>query len=372
MISCHEHNFSAVLQAAGVGDADAKALSAAITWILKDGVGLIGGLFYSYKFSPYFDSHVKEFRLCADIANDLGLCIDMIAPLFPSRYFLLLSSLSTLCKMMCGIAANATKSSITIFLSNDGNVADLNAKESTQETFVSLLGMIGGLLIAKFLHSKDGDGSIITIYAWIYFIILTIVHVWANYKGVKLLRLNTLNRERLNNVLHPFIQDVLNKDAVTMKNNIESQLLQRRMKSPLNINESLYLSALHLIEYDPNKYTPNIYLGTKCISTIIDLSSNSNANSLLYWILKDEFIQENYFIFIRDTNTTSKICNDMKQNIYVYLRHSDHVHTSTSSMKNTHHDECKAYVHAYMIQQYYRMQNEKRSDYYDVKKVIQM
>lgn len=53
----------AVLEAAGVGDATATAMTAAMAWALRDGTGMVGGLLFSYCASHYFDTHVKEFRL---------------------------------------------------------------------------------------------------------------------------------------------------------------------------------------------------------------------------------------------------------------------------------------------------------------------
>lgn len=52
----------AVLEASGVGNADATALSAAMSWALRDGTGMVGGLVFSYFFSQYFDTHVKVSR----------------------------------------------------------------------------------------------------------------------------------------------------------------------------------------------------------------------------------------------------------------------------------------------------------------------
>ena len=71
---------SALLSAAGVGNAEATAMSAAMVWAIRDGFGMIGGLLFSYKASPHFDAHVKEFRLLADIFNDVGLTIDLALP----------------------------------------------------------------------------------------------------------------------------------------------------------------------------------------------------------------------------------------------------------------------------------------------------
>lgn len=49
----------AVLEASGVGNSNATAFGAAITWALRDGSGMIGGLLFSYICSSYFDTHVK-------------------------------------------------------------------------------------------------------------------------------------------------------------------------------------------------------------------------------------------------------------------------------------------------------------------------
>lgn len=146
---------AAVLEAAGVGDADATALAAALTWASRDGLALVGGLCYSYVAAPHFDAHVKEFRLFADVVNDVGFLLDMLAPVLGRRYLLLTSSAAVLCKTLCGISAGATKSSITVHFAVGGNMADLNAKEATQETFVSLTGMLLGMAAARWLQQQQ-------------------------------------------------------------------------------------------------------------------------------------------------------------------------------------------------------------------------
>jgi hypothetical protein len=196
---------AAVLEAAGVGDASASAWAVAITWMTKDGYAIIGGLLYSYSASHLFDGHVKEFRLLADVMNDIGLTLDMCAPHVPKHHLPYWAGTAVLCKTICGISAGATKGSITQHFAIAGNMADLNAKEATQETLMSLLGMILGVTAANLLvghddnHNDDHDTTEHNrrrITSWTIFIVLTIVHVWANWKGVMLLRLRTLNRAR--------------------------------------------------------------------------------------------------------------------------------------------------------------------------------
>lgn len=227
-----------VLQAAGVGDEAATAWGAALTWALKDGMGMIGGLVFSYCASHLFDAHVKEFRLFADLINDVALTLDMLAPYFSS--LLLVSSASTLCKTLCGMSAAATKANITQYFAIEGNMADLNAKESTQETLVSLIGMLCGVTLARWLKDYEKSHAEFTEQIqWTTFIFLTLLHVWANWKGVCILRLRSLNRERADVVLSTIYQLPV---TATSKQYSETDL-----PTPDNVNESLVKSTLKML-----------------------------------------------------------------------------------------------------------------------------
>jgi hypothetical protein len=109
---------AAVLEAAGVSNAEATELSAALTWAMKDGFSMIGGLVYSYRYcaAHYFDSYVKEFRLFADVINDIGFTLDMLYPCF--RIICSLSRAWQFFAKHCGISAGATKSNIREHLCN--------------------------------------------------------------------------------------------------------------------------------------------------------------------------------------------------------------------------------------------------------------
>ena len=226
---------SAVLQAAGVGNSEATAISAAMAWALRDGIGMVGGLIFSYFCSDTFDSHVKEFRLFADVINDVGLTLDMVAPYFSRPIYIL--SLSTIFKTMCGMSAGATKGRITQHFAKHGNMADLTAKESTQETLVSLLGMIFGILLAKALNGLANHQEGIT---WAIFVVLTAVHVWANYRGVVILKLTSLNPERIRVVLETsqIVQ------CLVLEEDIQKAL--EKIPAPEEINESLWSTMAHL------------------------------------------------------------------------------------------------------------------------------
>jgi hypothetical protein len=54
--------------------------------------------------------------------------------------------------------------------------ADVSAKESCQETAVTLLGIVGGLVFASHIAEHAAV-------AWQVFTALTLLHVYANYQG---------------------------------------------------------------------------------------------------------------------------------------------------------------------------------------------
>lgn len=288
----------AVLEAAGVGNAQATAASAAVQWALRDGTGMVGGLIFSYVASSHLDTHVKEFRLFADVINDVALTLDMLAPHVAGsslEWSLGILCLSTIGKTLCGMSAGATKGRITQHFSRNGNMADLSAKESTQETLVSLLGMMGGVAVA---HLSQSLPYAVT---WILFGILTIVHVWANYKAVKLLKLATLNPERVVEVFKAVLPVL-----VEQKNDKELQNALTDLPTPVKIDESLASSTLTLL-------FPSIHLNGPIVPR--------------YFEFANLFAKEKYIIGARG------------HQLFVYL-----------GLGATSRDELTAYVHALLLQ----------------------
>ncbi|KAL1511713.1 hypothetical protein AB1Y20_005001 [Prymnesium parvum] len=181
---------SALLRGAGVGETAASPMAAAVAWVLRDGFGMFGSLVFSYAFGCGFDRNVKEWRLFADLINDVGLCLDMLAPLTGSpTAFAIVAALGAACKSICGMVAGACRASVTAHFALKSNLADVSAKEGAQETAVTLLG----LLLGSWLANALGDSQLT---CWAAFLVLTAVHVWANWLGVASLRLTNLNRQR--------------------------------------------------------------------------------------------------------------------------------------------------------------------------------
>lgn len=70
------------------------------------------------------------------------------------------------------------------------NLADVAAKDGSQETVVGIISLLASLAI---LPAVDGRPDLI----WTLFSILTIIHLFANYKAVRALQFDIFNEQRL-------------------------------------------------------------------------------------------------------------------------------------------------------------------------------
>ena len=92
---------------------------------------MIGGLIFTSAASSNFGVNIKTWRLFADASNDVGLALEMLAPLPAFRQggrFLRLICLASVFKAACGVAAGATTAAITEHWAVDNNIADVGAK----------------------------------------------------------------------------------------------------------------------------------------------------------------------------------------------------------------------------------------------------
>ena len=86
-----------MLEGFGVGDVTASAFSGALGWIVRDGASMMGSLVFSASFATSFGKNVRQWRLFADVVNDVGLTLNMMAPVFGKQWFLPLVCAGSIC-----------------------------------------------------------------------------------------------------------------------------------------------------------------------------------------------------------------------------------------------------------------------------------
>ncbi|CAM9677065.1 unnamed protein product, partial [Phaeothamnion confervicola] len=152
-----------------------------------------------------FGTNIKTWRLFADGVNDLGITLELLAPLYPRR-FLAIICLASVFKAMCGVAAGATNAAITEHWALRNNIADIGAKTGAQHTVVTLAGLLLGIWFARFANASAGG-------VWASYSVLTALHLFANYRAMRTLALRSLNPARLSMLSGAFIRALAARDA---------------------------------------------------------------------------------------------------------------------------------------------------------------
>ncbi|KAK3035944.1 hypothetical protein RJ639_031367 [Escallonia herrerae] len=165
-----------------------------LQWFPRELTGMLGGVIFTFYQGSNLDSNAKMWRLVADFMNDLGMLMDLVSPLFPSA-FVMIVCLGSLSRSFTGVASGATRAALTQHFALQNNAADISAKEGSQETLATMIGMALGMVLARVTMGNS-------VGIWFSFLSLTLFHIYANYKAVRCLSLVTLNCERSSILLH--------------------------------------------------------------------------------------------------------------------------------------------------------------------------
>lgn len=147
---------SSLLMALGLGASGALPLSAATTWVLKDGLGQLGGVVYAAVMGTSFDADPKRWRQVSALAQDgagaLEVSLLALAPILPLP-FLPAAALANVARNVSWLSASATRAGLHSSLARGGNLADVTAKAGSQTTAACTLGTALGVALTSSLAS---------------------------------------------------------------------------------------------------------------------------------------------------------------------------------------------------------------------------
>lgn len=182
-------SLQATLTGLGVGEGAATPLAATLIWLLKDGTGMVASIAFAYWKGSQLDCNSKQWRLFADVANDSGHLLRLLGPVLPVP-FLFVMCISAVMMALVGVAGGATRASLTLHQARRDNMADVSAKDGSQETLVNLAALFSNLTILPFITSS-------LLLTWITFLMCVVLHLLANYQAVRAVKMESLNRPRL-------------------------------------------------------------------------------------------------------------------------------------------------------------------------------
>ncbi|KAF1849955.1 DUF647-domain-containing protein [Cucurbitaria berberidis CBS 394.84] len=204
----------AVLEGVGVGDANASPTAALLLSVLQESMGRIATILFAHRLGTALEPECKIYRLAADVFNDTAMILDCLSPAFPKPIRVLVLGFSSVLRSLCGVCAGSAKASLSAHFAKRGNLGELNAKDSSQETVISLLGMLAGSVVVSWVSTP--------IATWTTLIALLSIHLATNYAAVKAVSMRCLNRQRANIVFSSILQhgEVLSPSDVSKRERV--------------------------------------------------------------------------------------------------------------------------------------------------------
>jgi hypothetical protein len=178
----------------------APIMAGALNWVLKDGVGQLGGVIFASKMGQTrrFDSNPKKWRMVAALALDTANLMEIMAPTVSAGMVLPLACLSNTLKNIGFLTASASRAALHQSFSVTGNLGDVTAKAASQSMAAGFLGTAIGVGISTLLqHNAE---SFVTA-----FLFLTVIHQGCNYASLQAVALKNFDRHRLHLLLEQYV-----------------------------------------------------------------------------------------------------------------------------------------------------------------------
>lgn len=282
-----------ILEGVGVGRAGATALSATLNFLIRDGCGMIASLLFTSYAAHSFRRNVKRWKYFADVMVDIGITLEIIAPsalAHPSLkgYFLPLLCLGNVCKALCGVAAGACGGALQMYwaaklMGTEEGISEVAAKSGAQRT---LMGGVG-LVLAAITTTWFGDvRTAIGLYC-----ALTFVHLFCNYRSLKLVALDWLNGWRLHRVVTEFLQC-----ATDAEGNLDPSFY--RVSTPVEATKKeplLFLPGLRSMDRISSKYP--ILMGIS-FNKMVELTHQSPSSLHSNLIKRHEPRKDKYILAV--------------------------------------------------------------------------
>ncbi|XP_074414300.1 RUS family member 1 isoform X2 [Zonotrichia albicollis] len=155
----------------------------------SDGVGIVTRIGFVWLQGSHLDCEAKQWRFVADLLNDVALVLEILAPYWLSFGPALLV-MAAAARCVVGVAGGATRAALAVHQARRDNVADVAAKDSSQETLVNGAGLLLSLLLLPLLDGRPW-------LTWATLVLLLIGHLTFNLAAIGSLTLTSLNRPRL-------------------------------------------------------------------------------------------------------------------------------------------------------------------------------
>lgn len=185
--------------AVGLSATTAIPISGALNWVIKDGLGQLGGIVFASLVNTHLDEDPKHWRFVTALLLEISTFLEVLSPFFPG-YFLLVASLANVGKNVAWLLGGGSRAGIHKSLCKKENLGDITAKCGSQVTFCTLFGTAAGIAVSPFI-----GGSSLGLF--ISYGIFASIHLSCIFFAVTDVELNTLNWQRSYFLTSKYIND---------------------------------------------------------------------------------------------------------------------------------------------------------------------
>jgi hypothetical protein len=159
-----------------------------MNWVLKDGLGQLGGVLFNSWAGSRFDADPKRLRFVSALALNVAILIEILTPLVP-QYFLLLAGVANVFKNVSWLATSSTKASFHRSFLRAENLGDLTAKSGSQNIAASIVGTGLGISLSFLVGTQTV--KVVTAFA-----LIAAAHIFCTYRSLLEVAIGTLNPQR--------------------------------------------------------------------------------------------------------------------------------------------------------------------------------
>lgn len=187
----------AMLATLGLGAVEATGGAVAIQWVLKDGIGEVGKLFFIKRYASSFDSHPKTWKFVCEILSTVGSFLQLCTSVVSPKLFLPLAATGNMFELIHESIWFASHMTFTKHFSPNGNIGDIVAKDDAQMSTAHLLGMLSGVGLISVSHDPT--------FLFCAFAVLSPINLWSTTKMLHAAEFEILNQAKLTLLSREFI-----------------------------------------------------------------------------------------------------------------------------------------------------------------------
>ncbi|KAK7499048.1 hypothetical protein BaRGS_00009595, partial [Batillaria attramentaria] len=238
---------------------------------------------------------------------------------------------------LVGVAGGATRAALTQHQARRNNMADVSAKDGSQETLVNLSALLFSLILLPLVsgHNMLTGGM---------FMLMTALHLFANYRAVKSVCMESLNQARL----HLIMEHYLTKGQVpaVVETNFREPVIwptRRQLKIELGVSFGCVMGSYKHLDELKKAYAGisghyMLHYNRQQGSALIVLGEHAEVRDQLQACVQAELL--NFFL----TKSSQALCLDL-QSVLGDTRLEKCINDEVAAMRGTYTAVEKLFPH---------------------------